>query len=244
MGDLGGCRQPGRTRLRHVRLCRADADVTWPKPSDFHAVAFKRRTREKLQRWTKAEAAQMRAERLERECDEWLRKIRTDSERALRSIFDAVSSEEFAAWYESKTGKDAAPVVSGLREAIQLAVRQRDKSSALFVVRQTIARIDAIEVVDREWLRSVWSDELQQATGRQRRRLLLRLATPKWASPAAMVAMYELRDAMTAATGELHHVDHIVPIQHPLVCGLNCEANLRVVTATANMRKSNRFTVG
>lgn len=218
--------------------------MSWPKPSDFTTLE-RRKKRQKLQRWTKAEAAQMRADRLDREFGEWLKKLPIDSDVALRSIMVAIDGEEFAAWYESKTGRDAGPFVGGLREAIQLTASQgKDKALILDTLRAVIARIDAIEVVDREWLRSVWSDELREAKGPKRRRLLMRLATPAWANPSAMFELYAMRDELTAATGIPHHVDHIVPIQHPLVCGLNCEANLRVITATENLSKRNHFVVG
>lgn len=46
---------------------------------------------------------------------------------------------------------------------------------------------------------------------------------------------------MTAETGIQHQVDHIVPLRHPLVCGLHCEANLQVIPALDNQRKSNRI---
>lgn len=46
---------------------------------------------------------------------------------------------------------------------------------------------------------------------------------------------------MEAATGVLHHVDHIVPLISPLVCGLHVGNNLRVIPAVENMRKSNKL---
>lgn len=37
------------------------------------------------------------------------------------------------------------------------------------------------------------------------------------------------------------HVDHIIPLQHELVCGLHVENNLQIISAERNMRKNNSF---
>lgn len=217
--------------------------MSWPTSANFDPT-FKK-PRKRLERWTKAQAAEMRADRLRRRFDEWLARLPVDSGLALKSIIDGVSSPEFAAWYEGKTGRDSGPFVGGLSESLMLAAHDnRGNAGFIDLIRHCIAKVDAIEVVDLEWLRSVWAEELQQAKGGQRRRILMRLATPKWANPVAMLELYALRDELSITTGVVHHVDHIVPIQHPYVCGLNCEANLRVVTATENLRKRNHFAVG
>lgn len=64
-------------------------------------------------------------------------------------------------------------------------------------------------------------------------------ARPIWAAPAECMQFWKLSLAMTAATGIQHSVDHIVPLQHPMVCGLHCPANMRVIPLADNLRKSN-----
>lgn len=66
-------------------------------------------------------------------------------------------------------------------------------------------------------------------------------ATPPWANQEAIKQFYVEARRLTAETGIPHEVDHIVPLQHPLVCGLHVETNLQVLTAEANNKKNNRW---
>lgn len=66
-------------------------------------------------------------------------------------------------------------------------------------------------------------------------------ATPKWADLQKIQIEYELASWCTNVTGIKYEVDHIVPLQSKLVCGLHCEANLRVITKKANQEKSNKY---
>ena len=65
-------------------------------------------------------------------------------------------------------------------------------------------------------------------------------ATPAWADQDAIRALYELAAQRTRETGIKHHVDHQVPLKHPLVSGFHVENNLQVIPAAANMAKGNR----
>lgn len=60
-------------------------------------------------------------------------------------------------------------------------------------------------------------------------------ATPSWANLDIIKRIYENAEGM--------HVDHIIPLQGELVCGLHVENNLQYLTAEENLRKSNTFIV-
>lgn len=66
------------------------------------------------------------------------------------------------------------------------------------------------------------------------------MAAPQWANRFFIEEIYDLARLRTRYLGQQHHVDHIVPLQSDLVCGLHVENNLRVVTATENCKKGNR----
>jgi hypothetical protein len=76
-------------------------------------------------------------------------------------------------------------------------------------------------------------------TVRRRQAAKLR-ATPPWADKKAMQEVYRLARELSEA-GVPHDVDHIVPLQHALVCGLHCPANLQVLPRRANRLKHNRW---
>lgn len=52
---------------------------------------------------------------------------------------------------------------------------------------------------------------------------------------------YDKAQELTKKTGVKHNVDHIIPLNHPDVCGLNVPWNLQVLTENENKTKSNKF---
>lgn len=64
-------------------------------------------------------------------------------------------------------------------------------------------------------------------------------ARPPWVVPDSVQVYWDLSRLQTILTGVQHSVDHEVPLQHPLVCGLHAPANMRVIPLADNLRKSN-----
>lgn len=61
-------------------------------------------------------------------------------------------------------------------------------------------------------------------------------ATPIWANLDKIKEFYR-------NTPEGDHVDHIIPLNGKLVCGLHVENNLQYLTAEENLKKSNKYIV-
>ena len=77
--------------------------------------------------------------------------------------------------------------------------------------------------------------------GKRRAAKLLR--TPKWLTQDDLFIIeeaYHLAKLRTEITGFEWHVDHILPLQGKTVSGLHVPANLQVIPATINLKKSNR----
>jgi len=65
-------------------------------------------------------------------------------------------------------------------------------------------------------------------------------ATPPWSDMQDIEALYKQAAEMTRL-GFPTHVDHIVPLQSKLVCGLHCPSNLQLLSASDNISKGNRW---
>jgi len=88
---------------------------------------------------------------------------------------------------------------------------------------------------------SQWSKknrDMRRATAAKRKAAKLR-ATPAWANQDAIRNIYKSALLAQIQTGFRMHVDHIVPLQSPYVCGLHCEANLQVLRGEENESKKN-----
>jgi|Wag4MinimDraft_6_1082665.scaffolds.fasta_scaffold34095_2 hypothetical protein len=76
-------------------------------------------------------------------------------------------------------------------------------------------------------------------TAMAKRRAKKLQASPPWANKEHIDSIYYLASINRKAGYDVQ-VDHIVPLQSKLVCGLHCESNLQLLQGSDNMTKGNR----
>ena len=144
------------------------------------------------------------------------------------------------AWFEAITGEEM-DVERIYRDIHYLAKCIEDASDAEELrerlKNKIISRESMIEAID-----EILGNNEERSNG-EYRRLLVALGTPPWVNMDKIKAIYRKRDRITKATGIKHHVDHVIPIQGVLVCGLHVETNLDIIPAKENLAKSNKFEI-
>lgn len=65
------------------------------------------------------------------------------------------------------------------------------------------------------------------------------LSTPDWVDRSELRAKAQRAACLTEMSGVPHELGHIVPLNHPRVCGLTVPWNLEVITAAKNRADSN-----
>lgn len=96
---------------------------------------------------------------------------------------------------------------------------------------------DACNARSRKWAKD---NPARHRANCARRRAAQLNATPFWSESEEIAALYEKARAIQKATGHEFHVDHIVPLQSNLVCGLHVLSNLRIIEGYPNRSKGNR----
>lgn len=87
------------------------------------------------------------------------------------------------------------------------------------------------------WSKQIYCKRTCNPTHRERKRLrkrFIRESKPDWVSWSEIAAVYK-------ACPPDHHVDHIIPLNHPDVCGLHVPWNLQYLPVKTNIEKSNKW---
>lgn len=104
-----------------------------------------------------------------------------------------------------------------------------------------VKRYDCLECHkkgSRKWVREFWRTSKGQALKKTYRRL--RKADQKKAM-VSWACLETITDFYTEAKYLGWHIDHIIPLKHPRVCGLHVENNLQALSPEDNMKKSNKW---
>lgn len=73
------------------------------------------------------------------------------------------------------------------------------------------------------------------------RRALKNNATISYSDKKIIARIYRTASILSVMLKKKFEVDHIIPLNNPLVCGIHHENNLRIITMKRNRRKSNYF---
>lgn len=136
-----------------------------------------------------------------------------------------------------------------MRRALQPAALRASRRARLLLieVRRRVSIRGGEAVSAHHWHRPktramlLRGEEPAWITRHKRREYVIRaiIATPPWVDVKALRALAHRRDVLTRSTGVRHVLDHIVPLTHPLVSGLNVPENIQIIPAGTNALKLN-----
>jgi hypothetical protein len=84
-----------------------------------------------------------------------------------------------------------------------------------------------------------------KATAKSNKRRSAKLQrTPAWLTPFDLLkikCIYQVAAMRTRESGEVWHVDHIIPLQGKNVSGLHVPSNLQIIRGVENLKKNAQF---
>jgi hypothetical protein len=193
---------------------KADPEKTKERSAAWYANNKERR-RETTKEWLRANPG-----KAAEYCQKW------------RSANPDKSSEANAVWYAKNRAKKLADDKSRREKNLQKFL-ERERASYLRNKASALAK-------NAKWRES---NGPRIAAHAAKRRTAKSERTPLWLSVEqheAILAFYIEAARVSETTGIPHHVDHIVPLRGKTVSGLHVPWNLQIISATENLKKSNR----
>lgn len=120
---------------------------------------------------------------------------------------------------------------SNMPKIREIAAKYRDKNR------------ERINAYSNEWVRE---NRLNSTLNTAKYRSAKLQRTPNWLSESDHLRIkcyYQVAAMRSKESDQYWHVDHIIPLKGKLVSGLHVPNNLRVIPATENKRKTNRYEV-
>ncbi|WP_295766014.1 hypothetical protein [Undibacterium sp.] len=139
--------------------------------------------------------------------------------------------------YRRKYAKDKPEVVAKFNRAFR--EKNRKKRAELQLLYRT-EHPEKVKLSRQNWLKS--RPGISAAYGAKYRAVKDR-STPAWADLKKIRKIYREAHALRLATGNCYAVDHIIPLNSPIVCGLHVHNNLQILTRLDNAKKGNKFEI-
>jgi len=147
-------------------------------------------------------------------------------------------TKPLAAFYRDKTRKDGVQRVCKPctnRAAKEWARANPDKAAAS-IRKYRHTKPEALAATHR---RHRLANLGKFAAREQSRRAGKRHAVPRWVDQGAIATVYSKAQELSAILGIELNVDHVVPLQSKLVCGLHVHDNLQLLASEINQSKGN-----
>jgi hypothetical protein len=142
---------------------------------------------------------------------------------------------------------------SGTKDGVKTICKSCDNKRKSIYVEKNIESVAETKAKYRERTKEKWSVYLSQwrkenthkvCSYSSKRRSLLIGATPVWADKDKIENIYQQAALMNKnSTKVRYEVDHIIPLNNRLVCGLHTHENMQILQVNQNRAKKNFFQI-
>lgn len=243
----------GGSMARGKFVCHSCRPTMEPPKKKIQSPEDQARRRKEKKDEARAEAVKMQEKKLSVLDEERKKALELEEkkdqryQRVLNSVIEKLNGDDYKAWYEATTCENVSDFIEKIMNPMSFVVGEFGSGWRHKLLERVEIYVNSVAY------RNPWTNPENKALlceevratrdPAERRRIMVRLATPRWSNQNAVVAIYRERDRLAAETGIPHEVDHIVPIVSRVVCGLHCENNLRAIPMFENRSKSNKYEI-